>query len=99
MNWEPLPQTTPLPTYQWSGEELDNGWTPGVSDHSQTMAPRKATSYFAFATCRWWIVHCGKDFGSFAEAKQAAEFLAYGQKTACSYPDCIVRNCKPKLNG
>lgn len=64
-------------------------WCAGVSDHSQSSAPKQTTAYSASAICRFWIVsHRGPLIESFAEAKRVAIDLVLQQKQASADPEC-----------
>lgn len=99
LDWQPT--DCPCSVYFWHTETLPNGWAAGVSDHSQSYAPRRRTEYQAYTSCRWWLVQHPRTFETLAEAKDAAVLLAMSQRDACADPACRVeeerRSPKPLL--
>lgn len=76
MKW--IRVTDPVGGTYWYAE-LPNGWTAGVSDHSQTYAPRRKTEYCVSAICKSALVGWPHAVKTFAEAKKLAVELAMAQ--------------------
>lgn len=64
--------------WYWFSQELPNGWSACVTDHSQTCAPRQQTAYHASASSKRSHVS-GPMFDSFVDAQREAILLAIRQ--------------------
>ena len=67
--------------WYWHHTEMPNGWSPSVSDWSQSIAPAQATSYQVSAVAFDRIVQGGK-FPTLEQAKREAILLAMKQEAS-----------------
>jgi len=72
----------PVGGWYWHFPDLPNGWSPQVSDWSQSVAPVQPTRYGITAISRHQIVQGKEAYPTLEQAKREAVLLAMQQRDA-----------------